>query len=208
MRCVEIREPYHQQAEFALLLYRDPTALNNLLPQIEQHIEASAVLAQALKSTARISADSATAMWQLLTADNKLSKDDSAAVRREIGRRQVAEKSFDALPWLLQFDPNAEDSYLLEWRVRLALRTGNWAQIAQWIALMPSDMAQTSRWNYWLARALAEQHDNPANQQRATDTFALLAKERSYYGFLAADWQKSPYQLNDQRYAPTRFRPR
>lgn len=198
---VEIREPYHQQAEFALLLYRDPAALTNLLPQIEQHIEASALLAQALKNSARLDADSATATWQQLLATNKLNTEDSAAVRREIGRRQVAEKSFDALPWLLQFDPNGEDSYLLEWRVRLALRSGNWPQIAQWIVLMPSDMAQTSRWNYWLARALAEQRD-PANQKRASEIIALLAKERGYYGFLAADWQKSPYQLNDQRLTP------
>jgi soluble lytic murein transglycosylase len=199
---VEIREPYHQQAEFALQLYRDPAALNNLLPQILQNVEASAVLAQALKNSARLDADAATATWQQLLAANRLTREDSNEVRRELGRRQVAEKSFDALPWLLQYDPNGEDSYLLEWRVRLALRDGNWPQIANWITQMPAEMAQSSRWNYWLARALNEQNDDPAKQKRALDIVATLAKERGFYGFLAADWLKSPYQLNDQRLEP------
>jgi soluble lytic murein transglycosylase len=199
---VEMREPYAQQAEFALLLYRDPNALDSLLPQILQRAEASAVIAQALKNLARRDADMTTALWQQVLTANQITKEDSDAVRREIGRRQVSDKSFDALPWLLQYDPNSEDSYLLEWRVRLALRAGEWPQVANWIGLMPAEMAQTSRWNYWLARALSEQRDDPIKQNRAAEIFAALAKERSYYGFLAADLQKSPYQLNDQRFAP------
>ncbi|MDB6060411.1 MAG: hypothetical protein JWM78_514 [Verrucomicrobiaceae bacterium] len=199
---VEIGEPYKQQAEYALLLFRDPTVLNNLLPQIEQNVEASAVIAQAIKNIAKRDPDNATALWQQVIATNELSVEDSNATRREIGRQQVAAKSFDALPWLLQYDRSGEDSYLLEWRIRLSLRSGDWAQIEHWIPQLPIELAQSSRWNYWLARALAEQHDDASKQQRAAEIFSTLAKERGYYGFLAADLQKAPYRLNDQRTTP------
>jgi len=198
---VQMRAPYKLQAEYALLLYRDPTALNDLLPQIAQQPEASGVIALALKTLARRDPLNATQLWQQIKNAGPLTAADSDAVRKEIGRWQVAQLSFDALPWLQQFDPNGEDGYLAEWRARLALRGGDWPQIEHFIAQLPSELTQTSRWQYWRARALAAQTDNGEKQKQAQEIFNLLARERSYYGFLAADWLKSPYQFNDQRTA-------
>ena len=194
---VQIGEPYKLQAGYALVLYGDPTALNNLLPQIIQQPEASAIIALALKNLARRDLDAAQALWQQTKSAGQLSNDDSTAVRKEIGRQQIARNGIDALPWLLQYDANGEDNYLLEWRVRLGLRQGDWPHIEQWIAAMPADMAQTARWNYWRARALSMQND-AEKQKQADEIFAQLAKERSFYGFLASDWQKTAYQLNDE----------
>ncbi|HEY3698769.1 MAG TPA: transglycosylase SLT domain-containing protein [Spongiibacteraceae bacterium] len=199
---VQIREPYKLQAEYALLLYREPAVLNNLLPQIARQPEASATIALALKNFARSDIDNAQTLWLQTKTAGQLSNEDSNAVRREIGRLQIALNGPDALPWLLQFDPNGEDSYLLEWRLRLALRNGDWPQIEQWIGLLSPEIAQTARWNYWRARALAVQNDS-AKQKQAADIFAKLAKERSYYGFLAADLLKTNYQLNDEPIAAT-----
>src|SRR5690606_26409112 len=42
---VQLREPYRQQAEFALMLHRDPKLLTTLLPQLTQRTDASAVIA-------------------------------------------------------------------------------------------------------------------------------------------------------------------
>ena len=194
---VQIDAPYKTQAGYALVLYDDPAALNNLLPQIVQQPEASATIALALKNLARRDLDGAQALWQQTQAAGQLSSDDSDAVRKEIGRQQIAVNGIDALPWLLQYDANGDDSYLLEWRTRLGLRQGNWARIEQWIDAMPAEMAQTSRWRYWRARALSLQ-DNAEKRKQADDIFAQLAKERSFYGFLAADYLKTPYQLNDE----------
>jgi soluble lytic murein transglycosylase len=194
---VQIGAPYKVQAEYVLLLFRNPAVLNDLLPQIVQQPQASATIALALKNLARSNLDAAQTLWQQTKIAGQLSPEDSNAVRREIGRQQVARNDNDALAWLLQYDPNGEDSYLLEWRVRLALRHSDWTNIEKWIALMPADMAQTSRWSYWRARALA-QSDDPERQKQASDIFSTLAKERSYYGFLAADLQQTVYQLNNE----------
>lgn len=200
---VQIREPYKLQAEYALLLYRNPAALNDLLPQITQQPEASSVIATTLKNIARRDPLNATLLWQQIKNSGQLNGADSDAVRREIGRWQVAQFGFDALPWLQQFDPNGEDIYLAEWRARLALRGGDWPQIERLITQLPNELAQTSRWQYWRARAFAAQQDNAEKQKQAQEIFTALARERSYYGFLAADFLKTPYQFNDQRIPPS-----
>src|SRR5690606_38545487 len=198
---VQLREPYRQQAEFALMLHRDPKLLTTLLPQLTQRTDASAVIALALKASAKADPDSTTALWQRLRADQLLTQRDSDSVRRAIGRQLIIAGDFGVLPWLLEHDPNGEDSYLLEWRLRLALRDRNWTLVARSIPQLPVEMAQSSRWNYWLARALAEQRADPAQQQSAAERVTRVAKERGFYGFLAADTLKSPYQLNDARAA-------
>lgn len=194
---VQIGPSYKLQADYALLFFRNPAALNDLLPQVIQQPEASSAIATALKNLARIDLDETQTLWQQTRTANYLSLDDSNAVRKEIGRQQIVKNGGDALPWLLQYDPNGEDSYLLEWRVRLALHHGDWANIEKWIASMPADMAQTSRWNYWRARALMHS-DDAQKQQQAKTIFSNLAKERSFYGFLAADQQQTVYQLNNE----------
>src|SRR5690606_7736691 len=141
----------------------------------------------ALKASAKADPDSTTALWQRLRADQLLTQRDSDSVRRAIGRQLIIAGDFGVLPWLLEHDPNGEDSYLLEWRLRLALRDRNWTLVARSIPQLPVEMAQSSRWSYWLARALAEQRDDPAKQQSAAELFTLVAKERGFYGFLAAD---------------------
>jgi len=194
----EIREPYKLQANYALALYRDPVGLGNLLPQIVQQPQAGQVISLTLKNLARHAPDMAAGLWRQTTAAKQLSAEESAAARTEIGRQIIVARGQDALPWLLQNDPEGADGLLLEWRIRLSLRGGDWPQLANWIERLPPDLAQSPRWQYWHARALAQQADDPAKQQQANDIFAGLARERGYYGFLSADRIKAEYALNDR----------
>lgn len=199
---VEIRDPYKIQAQYALMLYRDPTTLNSMLPQVLQQPEAGQVISLTLKNLARQAPDMASDLWRQTSAARQLSPEESAAARAEIGRRLIATRGQDALPWLLQNDGDGADGYLLEWRIRLSLRGGDWGRLADWIERLPPDLAQSQRWQYWHARALAQQVGDPAKVQRANEIFAALARERSYYGFLAADRVKADYALNDRPVQP------
>lgn len=194
---VQIGAPYKLQAEYALLLWRTPTAIADLLPQVAQQPEASSTIALALKNLARRDLNNAQALWLQTNASGQLSADDNAAVRRAIGRQYIAQNGSAALPWLLQYDADGSDSYLLEWRLRFALGSGDWNNIARWTAQLPNDLAQTPCWTYWRARALSQQDDALLKKQSA-EMFSKLAKERSFYGFLAADLLKTPYLLNDE----------
>lgn len=130
-------------------------------------------------------------LWIRYRSSVNLSPEQNAAIRDKIARQLIASGAEDALNWLIAQDPNAEDSYLLEWRIRLALRQQQWQQASRWIALLPQDLQQHPRWRYWLARSL-----QASNPDRANELLEGVASERNYYGFLAADVLQKPYDFN------------
>ncbi|MFK8052979.1 MAG: transglycosylase SLT domain-containing protein [Woeseiaceae bacterium] len=75
------------------------------------------------------------------------------------------------------------DQRLLEWRARMGLLNGDWTLVSNTIAAMSEAERGTDRWRYWAARALLENGD----RDNGTALMSVLATERSYYGFLAAD---------------------
>jgi soluble lytic murein transglycosylase len=86
------------------------------------------------------------------------------------------------------------DEQVLEWRVRAALWSGEYARALDWIGQMPASLGAQPRWRYWRARALAVSGDSAA----ATALLAELAGLRDYHGYLAADQLHLPYSLNDR----------
>ncbi|MBF0263834.1 MAG: transglycosylase SLT domain-containing protein [Gammaproteobacteria bacterium] len=83
------------------------------------------------------------------------------------------------------------DKYLSEWRVRAAIRVQNWEQIIKAIERLEKTEKQTNRWQYWLAKSYLMQD----KEILAKPIFLKLAKKRSYYGFLAADYLKLEYNF-------------
>jgi soluble lytic murein transglycosylase len=69
------------------------------------------------------------------------------------------------------------------WRVRAALRAGDWPGALAAIEAMPPSEAQDSAWRYWKARALSAT-GRPAD---AAAIHAGLAGEISFYGMLSAE---------------------
>ncbi|MBC7696864.1 MAG: transglycosylase SLT domain-containing protein [Bacteroidia bacterium] len=96
-------------------------------------------------------------------------------------------------------DPKALDYYALAkdvtldkeqlaWQVRAALRAKDWLAVQNAIAIMQPKQHEEGAWRYWKARALKEQGVNdPAQMLEANAILIQLAKERHYYGWLAAD---------------------
>lgn len=115
------------------------------------------------------------------------------AIRDKLARQIIASGRNDALQWLIANDPNAEDDYLLEWRIRLALRQQQWRDADHWIAMLPEALRGKPRWRYWQARAWSLQSINP---EKTTNLLRQLAGERHYYGFLAADLVRQDYDFN------------
>src|SRR5690606_30776389 len=96
---------------------------------------------------------------------------------------------------MAEYDANLRDNNVTEWRMRLLLRLGRWNEAYQLGRQLPDDLAQSNRWRYWLARSLQ------LAQPNSRDPIALyqpLATERDFYGFMAADQIKTPYQLRHQ----------
>ena len=123
------------------------------------------------------------------------SRGEKVAIAREIGLTLAKRFDARALEVMAKYDPELRDNTVSEWRARLLLRLGRWNEVHQLTRQMPADLAQSSRWRYWQARSL--QLAQP-NSQEPKPLYQGLAKERDFYGFMAADQVKAPYQLNNK----------
>lgn len=125
----------------------------------------------------------------------KFSSEEKVAIAREIGLTLA--KRFDprALQVMAKYDPELRDNTVSEWRARLLLRLGRWDEANQLTRKMPAELGNTNRWRYWQARSL--QLAQP-NSQEPKALYQALAKERDFYGFMAADQVQAPYQLNNK----------
>jgi soluble lytic murein transglycosylase len=87
-------------------------------------------------------------------------------------------------------DPN--DVPVEEWRVRAALWAGDYAKASAWLEQMPLALATQPRWRYWRARMAGATTGTIA----AEPLYLEIAGLRDFYGYLAADRLKQPYNLN------------
>ncbi|MFV1941492.1 transglycosylase SLT domain-containing protein [Pseudomonas luteola] len=123
------------------------------------------------------------------------SRDEKVSIAREIGLTLA--KSFDprALPLMERYDPELRDDTVSEWRARLLLRLARWKEAYQLIQRFPPSLLETNRWQYWRARTL--ELSQPQSSSVLAD-YQPVSRERDFYGFLAADRIKAPYQLNNR----------
>ncbi|MGH8801380.1 MAG: hypothetical protein ACREX6_03675, partial [Casimicrobiaceae bacterium] len=140
-----------------------------------------------------------------LYALDRAARRDAAAARtgwlRWRGRLDAADRDYGNLrvAWYAarELDPRA-DAWFDEvqgdpapqgssdwrvWRVRAALRAGDWEGVARAIAALPKGEKLLPAWRYWRARALAAS----GHAADARTVYASFAGDVSYYGLLAAE---------------------
>jgi soluble lytic murein transglycosylase len=86
------------------------------------------------------------------------------------------------------------DEELKMWSIRSALFAQNWPQVIKTFEGFSAKEQQDPHWQYWYARALGETGDTA----KAQANYTIVAKDRGFHGFLAADRLDQPYQLNDK----------
>lgn len=120
----------------------------------------------------------------LLGAASKLSPQEQA-----LGWSQIAlQASFKLAPeaftdyWRKAGDaPLSSDGH--QWRVRMALRAGNWKQVKAGIVAMPASLRDNPAWVYWMGRALKAEGKNAEAQL----LFKSIADQIHFYGQLALE---------------------
>lgn len=70
-----------------------------------------------------------------------------------------------------------------QWKIRAALRAGDWKLVQSGIEAMPASLRDDAAWTYWLARALREDGKIEAANAR----FQLLAPQTNFYGQLSLE---------------------
>jgi soluble lytic murein transglycosylase len=153
------------------------------------------VVGLGLRRLAKQDPEKALGLLDIYSQRLSFSRDEKVSIAREIGLTLA--KSFDsrALPLMERYDPELRDDTVSEWRARLLLRLARWDDAYKLIQRFPPALLETNRWQYWRARTL--ELSQPQSSKLLAD-YQPVSHERDFYGFLAADRIKAPYQLNNR----------
>ena len=156
------------------------------------------VIALGLRKLATQDLDASVQLLNHYERQVTFSPEDQLTLANDIGIRLAKRFDARALTVMQKYDPHMQNSNLTEWRVRLLLRLGRWDEAHQLTRKLPAELAHSNRWRYWQARSL--QLAQP-NSQQPLVMYQPLARERDFYGFMAADHSQQPYHLQHQALA-------
>jgi len=105
-----------------------------------------------------------------------------------IGRQAAIALSSDALGLFAKVERNADLSdSMREWKVRAALRAGQWRLVARTIDSMNASQRKDSTWVYWRARAMLAGHPSSKDVAQARALFVSIAGTQGFYEQLALE---------------------
>ncbi|MCP1728309.1 soluble lytic murein transglycosylase [Natronospira proteinivora] len=198
---------YMVAERFRLALNRDNLALaTELAPQVGEAAVAQVDRLRAIRQNPRSVLDNIdparageAAIADFVAATKRLARQDPVAAHERfeaalaedlettdqqrflVQRRLALEAARDHLPqaeaWLEQTPAN--DQFIRAWRIRNALRLGDWTAALEAIDSHPHDNSR--QWQYWRARAL----EQLGREDEARRLYTQLASDNAYYGILA-----------------------
>lgn len=128
--------------------------------------------------------DPGRAAGALSTSSDQLTSTERSLAWAQIALQSSLKLEPQALDYWRQVKNNASlsgDAY--QWRVRSALRGGDWKLVRSGIEAMPATLRSDPTWIYWLARA--DQADGKVDQ--AQQQFQSIADQTNFYGQLALE---------------------
>ncbi|MBM7422756.1 transglycosylase SLT domain-containing protein [Spongiibacter marinus] len=181
----------------ALALLKQPSLLYTRGFELSANDENRQLALLTLRRLAKSDFERANTLWHQLERELSFSSQQNYALRDAFARQIIASDAEYARDWINANDPAFEDPYLTEWRVRLALKDGDWEAVHHYIALLPAKLRQQPDWQYWWARADIEK--NQRFTPEAETRLRAMATDRGYYSFMAADLLNQEYRLGHQR---------
>jgi soluble lytic murein transglycosylase len=161
--------------------------------RFEDSAIARTILLHGMRRLARQNLDQAVARWREVRDAYRFTAAEQAEIDRQLALRAATTRHRLAVELLGAIDNGHVDEEVLQWRVRSALAEFDWKSLLRWTTgEAPGDEATRGQWLYWRARALEAE----GSLAEARATYEQAARERNYYGFLAADRAALPYDLN------------
>ncbi len=161
-------------------------------PKLEDTAITREILAHGILRLARQNVAKAVKRLEALKDQYSFIPDEIAEIERTLAVRAAKSKSKLATQLLDQIDNDHIDDQVFHYRLGTALANQDWPLLRKWTTGQAPIIDIDLRWRYWHARAL----DETGNADKAKEIYVELAKERDYYGFLAADKINVPYRMN------------
>ena len=156
--------------------------------------EAREIILYSIRRIARTDADQAHKKWAALKPRYRFTPEETGQLEKKIAMSATWQKNPHAHEWLVAVPEPAADASVREWRVRTAVANRDWNAVLQHTTVLLDGTSNREEWQYWQAVALAK----TGQQEQAENSFAVLATQRDYHGFLAADTLKWHYQMGDK----------
>lgn len=135
--------------------------------------------------------------WKRLKQEYQFFGEDENYILRQVGILAAQHHLPEAVEWLTAVSASEDDHELYEWRVRAALRNQDWELAGQFLRGLSLEAQEQEEWRYWRARILEQQ----GRTKEAREQLEALARNRSYYGFLASDHIGATYSMQHQSVA-------
>lgn len=179
-------------------LYDSPQTINKkrlaALPEKQQLIAAKVIF----KKWYRSHSIAATEAW-IKSRDELMPLDAQQSVTEYMGLRLNRNYYSQGIKLSALLDPEYKIDSLNEVRIRNALVYQDWEAVQQGVQHLNEEQASDPKWQYW--KLIAERHLAPSTDHK--EELELLSQDRSFYGFLAAELNNSPFKLNAKSDAPT-----
>ncbi len=133
-----------------------------------------------------------TDLWKKLEPQYAFTPEQRNGIALAIGIGHTYANDERALEWFARLPEQDRNLEVCNYALRVALRTKHWGTALAWLEVMPNGENRSTRALYWRGRIL----ENMGFPETARHFFKAVSKERSYYGFLAADRLNLPYNLD------------
>lgn len=150
------------------------------------------VFAHGIDRMAKTNLDLALNLWDTQKKSFTINKVLSQHIEHRLALVLAARRDHRAYERLKHV--NQPDEELRIWSIRSALFAQNWPHVIEAYKALSATEQQDPHWQYWFARALDKTGDNT----QAQVMYTAVAKDRGFYGFLAADLLNQAYQFNDK----------
>ena len=154
----------------------------------EAHPYRETMLAFAVRRLAAFDGMGALKLWKTIAKRYPFSAEQRAGVARRIALALERDDSDEAYAFINAIEPAPDDQRLHVARFRAALLRQDWPLLLERLKEWPEPEQKTDRWQYWFAQALA----HTGQERQARVMFQQAAKNRPYYGCLAADQIEAP----------------
>jgi soluble lytic murein transglycosylase len=129
----------------------------------------------------------------------RLSESELRYVWGVVGYEGAREHHDDALNWFARAGDTPLEDRHLAWKVRAALRDGEWPVVRESIDRMSLAAAHQSAWIYWYGRALSRQGEEMGSRAY----FLRIAGQADFYGLLASEELGYVMGLPDVTHVPS-----
>ncbi|MGH8217391.1 MAG: transglycosylase SLT domain-containing protein [Steroidobacteraceae bacterium] len=131
---------------------------------------------------ARAEPEEATARYESLVRARRLNHARASQYALVLALALAWNRDGAALDYFGRVRPADLDDEAIGWRVRAALWSGDWGQVAQGLAELSNHARELPRWRYWAARS-AEQR---AHGAEARELYESVLADDDYYSAMAA----------------------